>query len=69
MPRKKKAEELAEWVGQLYAYTYSIQKPGTVYFNHTVLATTELVANEHISKLYPGARYILLSGSKRVTVL
>jgi hypothetical protein len=67
MPRNKKAEELAKWVGELYAYTYSIQKPGTVFFNHTVLAKTELCANEHICNLYPGTKYILVSGSKRVT--
>jgi hypothetical protein len=67
MPRKPKSEELAKWVGELNAFTYSIQKPGTVYFNHTVLAKTEPCANGQITQLYPGARYVLISSSTRIT--
>ena len=67
MPRLKKEQELAQWVAELYAFTYSIQKPGTVFFNHTVLAKTEPGANEQVASLYPGAKYILVSSSKRIT--
>jgi hypothetical protein len=67
MPRKKKQAELAEWVTELSAFTYSIQKPGTIWFHHTVLEKTEPVASDKISNLYPGARYVLVSSSKRVT--
>jgi hypothetical protein len=67
MPRRKKAEELAQWVTDLSAFTYSIQNPGTVFFHHTVLAKSEPGANEHVTKLYPGAVYVLVSSSKRVT--
>lgn len=67
MPRKKKAEELAEWVSVLSAFTYSIQKPGTVFFHHTVLAKNEPCANEQVATLYPGACYVLVSSSKRIT--
>jgi hypothetical protein len=68
MPRKKKAQELAEWIAELSAYTYSIQNPGTVFFHHTVLEKTEQIANGKISKLYPGALYVLVSSSKRITI-
>jgi hypothetical protein len=67
MPRKTKTEELAEWVTEFTAYTYSIQKPGTIYFNHTVLEKTEPQANKKVSELYPGACYVLVSSSKRIT--
>lgn len=67
MPRQTKEQELTKWVAELYAFTYSIQKPGTIFFNHTVLAKNEPSANEKVTKLYPGARYILVSSSKRVT--
>jgi hypothetical protein len=67
MPRAKKNEELAQWVQELTAFTYSIQKPGTVFFNHTILEKNEPQANTKISILYPGACYVLVSSSKRVT--
>jgi hypothetical protein len=51
----------------LAAFTYSIRIPGTIWFNHTVLEEYECRANKKISELYPGATYILVSSSKRVT--
>jgi hypothetical protein len=67
MPRLKKDDELTRWISELYAFTYSIQQPGTIYFHHTVLAKTEPMANAKATKLYPGARLVLVSSSKRVT--
>lgn len=67
MPRKKKLVEMVEWLKEYSAFTYSIQKPGTVFFNHTVLEKNEPQANTKISNLYPGACYVLVSSSKRIT--
>lgn len=67
MPRKTKAEELAQWVKELTAFTYSIRIPGMIWFNHTVLEDYEYKANKKVSELYPGATYVLVSSSKRIT--
>jgi hypothetical protein len=63
-----KPETLAELLANLTAFTYSIQKPGTIWFNHTVLEDYEFRANKKVSELYPGAVYVLVSSSKRVTL-
>lgn len=67
MPRKKKQAELVDWLKDYSVFTYSIQQAGTVFFNHTVLEKNEPQANTKISKLYPGACYVLVSSSKRIT--
>lgn len=64
---KTTQENLTELIKGFTAFTYSIRMPGAIWFNHTILEEYEYRANKKVSELYPGACYVLVSSSKRVT--